>query len=483
MADQEIKIRIEAEGGENLDKLWKKFEQGSASLKEITVLKKEMNAAFRDLPVNTAQYTDYANRLAKINDLQRDVRVQTRAGHEAYFQAGLELRQLALAGLGANTALGKFSASASSAVLNAVQLKQTLVPLGVQMGALGIAGVALGAILIEMAPQIWEIINGATEAEKAFKKWSDRVIETHDNLYELLAVQDVLARKLVEQSVSLALIGSGKTGAGGLLAQLFLGDPKETKAQLDKVSEALTKLFENDLKEQGVESLSALAAAEAAFYQQWMDDLENIGWKYEQLFWLRQRASGGVAGGQVPGTTLGSIATGPVKVTKPEPPDVEVTLAEKFALGASLAGNFTQQMAMGFANSTNVLAQGFVRAFGLGQSLLDQFIASFLGSLAQTGLNFLTGGLFGLLGIRFQHGGIIPEPVVGMGRSGRMYAFGEAGPEYVTPTSSNAIAFGSMQRQMGAMTDAITARDWQLKGTNLVLAYDRANKVLRERRM
>jgi hypothetical protein len=60
-----------------------------------------------------------------------------------------------------------------------------------------------------------------------------------------------------------------------------------------------------------------------------------------------------------------------------------------------------------------------------------------------TGINYAAGpstagsygfSLGGTLG-RYQHGGWINEPIEGIGRSGKRYTFGEAGPELVTPKS------------------------------------------------
>ncbi|MBU2177479.1 MAG: hypothetical protein KJ556_20495, partial [Gammaproteobacteria bacterium] len=39
-------------------------------------------------------------------------------------------------------------------------------------------------------------------------------------------------------------------------------------------------------------------------------------------------------------------------------------------------------------------------------------------------------------GGNYQHGGWIPEPVLGVGKSGKMYSFAELGPEYVNPAGS-----------------------------------------------
>jgi len=88
-----------------------------------------------------------------------------------------------------------------------------------------------------------------------------------------------------------------------------------------------------------------------------------------------------------------------------------------------------QGMKAGFSDATGYLAEGFQRAFGLGEGLLARFVSAFAGAFLSAGAGKLVGAIFGL-----QHGGMISEPVVGMGmRSRAIYTLAERGPEYVTP--------------------------------------------------
>ena len=59
----------------------------------------------------------------------------------------------------------------------------------------------------------------------------------------------------------------------------------------------------------------------------------------------------------------------------------------------------------------------------------DQFLISLVPSafVATIGNKPTTGGS------PRQHGGLIEEPILGIGRSGRRYMFGEAGTEMITP--------------------------------------------------
>jgi hypothetical protein len=61
--------------------------------------------------------------------------------------------------------------------------------------------------------------------------------------------------------------------------------------------------------------------------------------------------------------------------------------------------DLVDHMKSGFTQATDVLAQGFVKAFHLGDSLLDTFLSTFLGALASAGMGYLTGSIFQSLGL------------------------------------------------------------------------------------
>ena len=88
-------------------------------------------------------------------------------------------------------------------------------------------------------------------------------------------------------------------------------------------------------------------------------------------------------------------------------------LQEGIKQSDSLGKQFVSDLKSGITQSTTLLAQGFVQAFGLGQSLADRLIASLLGSVFSAGVNYLTGGLFSLVGATIPSGGSAssgPEP-------------------------------------------------------------------------
>lgn len=114
------------------------------------------------------------------------------------------------------------------------------------------------------------------------------------------------------------------------------------------------------------------------------------------------------------------------------------------------AKSFTDDLSSGIMNATQGLTQGFIKAFNLGEGLLGQFAASMLATFAQIGTKALIGnvlsmipGLGFLSAVGFAEGGILTEPVVGVGvKSGRVHTFAERGPESFSPMN----AIGQMAR-------------------------------------
>ena len=156
----------------------------------------------------------------------------------------------------------------------------------------------------------------------------------------------------------------------------------------------------------------------------------------------------------------------------------------------------------GIQNMANVLRKSMSGAwediFGEANSLFEQLLQSvFVGMtsiLGQIASQYAVGGLFSLLsfipgfgglsaiagklmGGGMAGGGVIREPVLGMGlRSGRSYALGERGPERVTPLGR--VSGGGSGDNTA---NILRAFKWKLEGPNLVLAYD-ANKAMMNRR-
>jgi alkylhydroperoxidase/carboxymuconolactone decarboxylase family protein YurZ len=177
-------------------------------------------------------------------------------------------------------------------------------------------------------------------------------------------------------------------------------------------------------------------------------------------------------------------------IQKPE------TIQESLRRGEQQLNAFELSANDAFANMNTTIGssigQGFVEGFGMGHTLLGQFINDFISqftSLAASGVlkglfSFLSGGSFidtvaSVLG--FGSGGWIPEPVLGIGASGRAYSFAENGPEYVsTARQMNESRMGRSQAQKVIVEVRGEAR---MRGTDLFYAIERATPVVKRSRV
>ena len=147
---------------------------------------------------------------------------------------------------------------------------------------------------------------------------------------------------------------------------------------------------------------------------------------------------------------------------------------------------FSNTMAQGFREATNVLADGLQKALGLGDSLAERLLGTLLSGFLQLGMNYVTGGLGSVLG--FAGGGMINEPVVGMGmRSRSIYTLAERGPEYVSPASANRMGQqgryggGGGENLVSAIGAVLNRSQLKAKGRDVVLVYDGAKRSQMER--
>lgn len=121
----------------------------------------------------------------------------------------------------------------------------------------------------------------------------------------------------------------------------------------------------------------------------------------------------------------------------------------------SVGLNVLQQ---GFSALESGIGQGLASAFGQATSLFQMFVQGVIQGLAQIAaqiaesalisllLSFLGLGSFGsffssLTGGLFEshaRGGVVNEPIAGVGASGKLYSFGEQGPERISPLTSYA---------------------------------------------
>lgn len=125
-------------------------------------------------------------------------------------------------------------------------------------------------------------------------------------------------------------------------------------------------------------------------------------------------------------------------------PEFISTYKKTFAEALKTADAFNSAFMSGINNVAGTISSAiggaFANVFGGAHTLLGGFVGAFTQALSDMAAQVLMSGIFnsifpslGLLGgfKLFASGGWIPEPVVGVGKSGARYMFGEKGPEYV----------------------------------------------------
>jgi hypothetical protein len=197
----------------------------------------------------------------------------------------------------------------------------------------------------------------------------------------------------------------------------------------------------------------------------------------------------------VPGSEKTPVSYGPGGTPVPveeQPPPVEPKIEFDTADRSWMI--FRNSIEAGLMSISQTIGQtvgnAFAKLFGGAHTLLGQFVAAFGAALASMAaqaaaaglLNFLFPG-FGSL-FPFAAGGVIPEPVVGVGmKSGRRYSFAENSPEYVTPMASQQVAFGSLANRVDSLSEAVSTGTWRIRGTDIVYVYDRNRRLLGGRRL
>lgn len=175
----------------------------------------------------------------------------------------------------------------------------------------------------------------------------------------------------------------------------------------------------------------------------------------------------------------------------------------------NLSGKLKTTLASGLDVVSQKIQQGvhgkLVEAFNGAHSVAQQFFADVLSQLAavaaKAGSSALIAGLLSVIpGVGtfaglfktltgFAGGGIIPEPVLGIGlHSGTGYTFGERGPEYVMPNSQlQSARFSSngsnqLAQRIAGLEKAIAGGTWRISGRDIVYSYDRNSYGVNQRR-
>lgn len=120
-----------------------------------------------------------------------------------------------------------------------------------------------------------------------------------------------------------------------------------------------------------------------------------------------------------------------------------------------------------FNQFVNNIYESFMRA--LSKMITEWLLFGEIGGTIEGG-----GGILGAIGklLKFQHGGLIMEPVWGVGRSGQRYLFGEAGPELVTP------AYAAIARPTNITVQIENETGMPLKVDQARVDFDAAERMI-----
>lgn len=392
-----IDIKVSITGNAEIDALIAKLKQGQGTLNDLTQVKKAMNAAFKDTQFGTEKYTEYSKSLAAINDRQRDVRIETKAGHEAYFKAGLELRQLLLSTQGASGGMGTFVNIMSSSVLNAVQLKTALVPLGIQMSMMGIgiaSVVGIGASLISYFVSQSE---KADQAKEEMAKYRQGLADTTMELKKLRDEEKSRSDqqdKDIERSARAAKVNELIARSAKILNDQYL----LTKGARTAAGNVIFGAMSEENQKKYLEFQDQLIKNEK--------EIASLG--VEQAKQIREESP------YIPGKYFGTFAE---RMTLPPPP---TGIVSRFRLSGQYKGlfgagaSFKSPLADSFGNLPTITEEVKDKATGIAQALergakrfsdtlLNALIEgrniansigmALLGILVDVGSSYLTGGL------------------------------------------------------------------------------------------
>lgn len=460
MADQNLNITVSVAGEKEIDNLFQKFEDGKTTLKDITQLKKELNATFKELQVGSAEWNRYAGMLAKVNDFQRDVRIQTKAGHEEYFKLGLEIRQLVLASGMLQGQLGSLASAFSSSVGGALGLKQALIPLGVQMNALPLAGVALGIAAITTALLLMadntekaaERMEKMRTAAVAIAELSGKGISPERAKAELEDYKKKLRAAEAELRVGQEIIFASEEQSG-----------KEAPSGPGSIPKARARMSEEDQKllEKRIVNLKAFVDDRQKLVDSMVStDTEALNKKGEEIEkfiakWGEDAWFGGFGG---IGTKAKDLIGAKTKAKK----QFNVDAGEKTPIVANIdaadkawvefAGTFNAGID-GMVRAIPQIGTAFASAFGGAKTVMGSFVESFTNAIQEMAIRAaafwavsqipVIGPIIAALGTRASGG-----PV----SSGRPYIVGERGPELFVPRSGGEIVSNSQSARFGGMS-------------------------------
>lgn len=407
MADS-LNIKLRVTGDKELDVLIKKLNEGTGTLNDLTQAKKLLNAEFKKKTIDTKEWKDYAVALADINVKQSDVRLATKAGHEEYFRAGLQLRQLLMTSERASGALGNFTNVITNSVSSVIQLRQMMIPLGVQMGLLGLgiaATVTAGIGLISfLSKQKEEAQKAAEEIRKLRQEYIDLQFQL-DKSGVPIQLSEIDARIAILRSEKHVPV-SQQVPVGG-----FMGGFKTVTTPLTP-----EQIKENQQKDNEIAQLNIRA-------QELRE--KNIATEHERAMW---RASGGagISDVNVPKTAdTRFLGIGGVVDAKPVSVQAAIDAQERVRQSAEATRQALEQGAQQFSST-------LISALVQGRNLAESIGLALLGIVTNVASGLLGGWIGGWLGIGGKAAAVAPStsssssgPVMAAERS---YSRGGFGP-------------------------------------------------------
>jgi len=224
-------------------------------------------------------------------------------------------------------------------------------------------------------------------------------------------------------------------------------------AQTKKDTEYWTQMLNYGLKLEKLENKPPGGAKDTA-YQKWalekavaLEKAKELT-EFEYRYWASQNQQL-LQSGAMLDSNINRLETTSTKLKEISAINVTASLSDLGSIGQDISQRYQKIAGM----TESLIAAPLSAAFTKGQSVAEAFFDSLTSMLLQFAARTATFGLlslfmpgdlmgkvFGGFGkfMGFAGGGIIPEPVVGVGvQSGRGYTFAEQGPERVIPTGES----------------------------------------------
>lgn len=465
MADDVVRLRVEFEGVKTQTEL-------ERLARTVRQLRKDSDLDSQKALQAGKLEADIKNKLHAANTLAYSDNAKMK---ESYFKLGTEIRSMRMASLQTASALG-LDKGALGAALSALAS-----PGGILAGA-----VTAGALWVKnLHDQAME----ATAATLAIDKYSAKLATFKKEKLALGGPQQEVAGLLFaaktpeEQAKILGERVRGYEAQGydkplGAMTNLtLLGKAKMYGRQADYLRD---KAALRELQKQEPESEMRLRIEAQAYDRD----------RKRTRFYPTQRAFRSIGGRGTGTEEFPGVDTGQLAMDEMNAAFAAMNEADRKAAEVSEGMMRIKDAAMeaGQAIESSIVG-ALTKALGVGNDLAGQL----LGIALRLGIGLAVGAITGGVGagavvgggtMLAAKGGIIPEPVFGIGKSGRGYIFGEAGPERVTPMVGRHAGGGdSMAMAVRQLAHAVSNGVWRVQGTELVYATNAGQRVLNSRSM